>query len=60
MLQDNPGGGGGHEMVAIGYDDARQAFRTQNSWGLKWADGGYGWFGYDFWKRIVKTAYVID
>jgi Papain family cysteine protease len=25
--------GGGHSMIAVGYDDARNAFRIQNSWG---------------------------
>jgi C1A family cysteine protease len=51
---------GGHTMVAIGYDEARKAFRIQNSWGRNWADGGYGWFAYDFWKRNVRFGYVID
>jgi C1A family cysteine protease len=60
VLQDNPNGTGGHEMIVVGYDDNRKAFRIQNSWGRKWADGGYGWFSYDFWKRYVKTGFVID
>lgn len=50
----------GHAMVAVGYDDARQAFRIQNSWGRNWADGGYAWFGYDYWRERVRAAYVID
>lgn len=59
----NPPGvlnGGGHTMTAIGYDDARGAFRIQNSWGRKWADGGYTWLGYDFWMRNTRVGYVID
>jgi C1A family cysteine protease len=52
--------GSGHTIVAIGYDDARKAFRIQNSWGRKWADGGYGWLSYGFWSRNVKLGYVID
>ena len=51
---------GGHSMVAVGYDDAKQAFRIQNSWGRKWGDGGYAWFSYDFWKRNTRVGYVID
>ena len=46
-------------MVVVGYDDAKQAFRIQNSWGRTWGDGGYGWFSYEFWKRNV-TPRVRD
>lgn len=51
---------GGHAMIAVGYDNTKQAFRIQNSWGRNWGDGGYGWFSYDFWKRSARAAYVID
>ena len=51
---------GGHTMTAVGYDDARQAFRIQNSWGRKWADGGYAWLSYGFWARNTGVGYVID
>jgi len=51
---------GGHAMIAVGYDDAKQAFRIQNSWGRNWADGGYGWFSYEFWKSSARVGYVID
>ena len=47
-------------MVVVGYDDAKQAFRIQNSWGRSWGDGGYGWFSYEFWKRNVTLGFVID
>jgi C1A family cysteine protease len=50
----------GHAMVAVGYDDARQAFLIQNSWGPSWGNKGYGWFGYDFWKRNVRVGHVIE
>jgi C1A family cysteine protease len=52
--------GFGHALVAVGYDDARKAFRVQNSWGRKWADGGYGWLSYGFWSRNVKVGLVVD
>ena len=51
---------GGHTMTAVGYDDARQAFRIQNSWGRKWGDGGYAWMSYGFWARNTGVGYVID
>jgi hypothetical protein len=30
-----------HTMTVIGFDDARKAFRIQNSFGRAWGDGGY-------------------
>ena len=50
----------GHTMLVVGYDDAKKAFRIQNSWGREWGDGGYAWFSYEFWTRSVETAFVID
>jgi C1A family cysteine protease len=32
---------GGHAAVAVGYDDAEQAFIVRNSWGSHWGDGGH-------------------
>ncbi len=52
--------GFGHAMLAVGYDDARKAFRIQNSWGRGFGDGGYAWLSYEFWTRNVQVGYVID
>jgi hypothetical protein len=52
--------GGAHSMIAVGYDDARKAFRIQNSWGRKFGDGGYAWLSYDFWARNTQVGYVIN
>jgi C1A family cysteine protease len=47
-------------MLAIGYDDARQAFRIQNSWGRGFGDGGYVWLSYEFFRRnAYEPGYVI-
>ena len=53
-------GGFGHSMLAVGYDDARNAFRIQNSWGRGFGEGGYAWVSYEFWTRNVQVGYVID
>ena len=37
---------GGHCIVIVGYDDARQAWLIRNSWGTSWGMAGYCWFGY--------------
>ena len=59
---DPPGvlNGEGHTMIAVGYDDARKAFRIQNSWGRAFGDGGYAWVSYDFWVRNTHVGFVID
>jgi hypothetical protein len=49
-----------HAMLAIGYDDARQAFRIQNSYGAAWGDRGYAWLTYRLWQRSVQVGFVID
>jgi C1A family cysteine protease len=59
VLDTDESTGEGHEMVVVGYDDARKAFKVQNSWGTSWGAGGYGWLSWDFWRARVRTAYVI-
>lgn len=53
------GGGFGHVMVVVGYDDAMQMFRVKNSWGNQWAEGGLAWVSYDLVRRAaVGAAYM--
>ncbi len=42
---------GGHCMVIVGYDDARQVFEVRNSWSESWGDAGHCWMPY---------AYLLD
>ncbi len=55
---------GGHAVMAVGYDDNREAVIVRNSWGKEWGDKGYFYMPYayitnshlcdDFWTiRIV-------
>jgi C1A family cysteine protease len=39
---------GGHQMCIIGYDDIRQLFIVQNSWGTKWGDKGFCYVPYKY------------
>lgn len=50
---------GGHAMVIVGYDDAKQAFRVQNSWGPRWGDHGFIWISYETFKADAEGAYAI-
>ncbi len=50
---------GGHAVLAVGYDDAKNALIVRNSWSSKWGDKGYFYMPYavagdagaatDFW-----------
>lgn len=55
---------GGHAVLVCGFRDDTQKWIFRNSWGLSWADGGYGYLDYqyllnkglasDFW--VIKTV----
>ncbi len=49
---------GGHAMVVVGYDDAKQAFRLMNSWGSQWGDNGFCWVDYEHFRKVVNEGYV--
>ncbi|EJL75143.1 C1 family peptidase [Chryseobacterium populi] len=51
---------GGHAICVVGYDDAKQAFKVQNSWGTSWADNGYFWIDYTFFKKSVYFGGVVE
>lgn len=40
--------GGGHAVMAVGYDDAKQQLIVRNSWGAKWGDKGYFYMPYAY------------
>jgi hypothetical protein len=52
---------GGHALCVVGYDDDKDggAFEVQNSWGRKWANGGYVWIPYTVFGQFVMEAYEI-
>jgi C1A family cysteine protease len=39
---------GGHAVIAVGYDDTKQALLIRNSWGTGWGIGGYFWMPYAY------------
>jgi len=49
---------GRHAMLVVGYDDTFEGgtFRVLNSWGPKWADGGFVWIPYREYGRYTMGA----
>jgi C1A family cysteine protease len=61
---------GGHAVMAVGYDDAKQVFLVRNSWSKAWGDQGYFYMPYfyitdtnradDFWTiRLVEKGLTL-
>jgi C1A family cysteine protease len=50
---------GGHALVIMGYDDAKNAFKIQNSWTTSWGDSGYSWLDYNYYNQVVFEAFII-
>jgi C1A family cysteine protease len=44
---------GGHEMLAYGYSDAKQALLVRNSWGAAWGDSGNCYIPYAYFTGIL-------
>ncbi|SRR5579885_1931746 len=57
---------GGHAVLAVGYDDAKEMLTVRNSWGPSWGDAGYFRMPYayamdenladDFWQIETVAA----
>lgn len=47
---------GGHAVLAVGYDDAQQAYLVRNSWGNSWGQAGYFWMPYAY----LESAKLAD
>lgn len=46
---------GGHAVVIRGYDDSREMFKVQNSWGSDWGAGGCFWMPYAFIENVTVS-----
>lgn len=50
----------GHSVVICGYDDSKEAYLIQNSWGTAWGDKGYTYIDYNFFTTRTGTyCYAI-
>ena len=51
---------GGHCYCLVGYNDTKNAFKFQNSWGPNWSSQGFGWISYTYITSWWSEAYVIN
>ena len=51
---------GGHCIVIVGYDDAKQAWLVRNSWGTGWGMSGYCWFAYNQCDMDTNVKYGVN
>lgn len=51
---------GGHCYCVVGYDDAKRAFKFQNSWGTGWGSAGFGWIDYASLSTWIQESYVLN
>ncbi len=49
---------GGHCILLVGYDDAKNAFKLLNSWGKNWKDDGYCWVDYNWFLQKATEAHM--
>ncbi|WP_138485368.1 C1 family peptidase [Dyadobacter bucti] len=45
----------GHAVVIVGWDDDKQAWLIQNSYGKEWGEQGFGWIAYNS-NKIGRSA----
>ena len=60
VLTKRKGSLGGHCYCVVGYDDAKNAFKFQNSWGTNWASAGFGWIDYNYISSWWSELYVLN
>lgn len=47
---------GGHAVLLVGYNDAKNHFIVRNSWGVNWGDRGYFYMPY----RVIQNTQMSD
>jgi Papain family cysteine protease len=52
-------GASNHAVLITGWDDARGAWRVQNSWGVKWGERGHMWIRYGANNIGLNAVWVV-
>lgn len=52
---------GGHAVMCIGYDQSRQAYIVQNSWGTSWGDNGFFYLPFEYMHNanLVSDIWTV-
>jgi C1A family cysteine protease len=58
--KDNESPVGGHSVLVVGYNDDKNAFLIQNSWGESWGDKGFGWLPYGYFFEGANGDVLAD
>jgi C1A family cysteine protease len=48
---------GGHAIMAVGYDDSKEALIIRNSWGTNWGLNGYFYMPYGYITNNLATDF---
>jgi C1A family cysteine protease len=59
MPNPNEKSSGGHCILAVMYDDNRQAFLIRNSWGPLFGLAGYFWMSYEYYSMYTWDAWTV-
>lgn len=49
-----------HAILICGYDDSKQRFKFQNSWGSNWGDNGHGYLPYSYVRLFAFEAWAEE
>lgn len=47
-----------HDVLLVGWDDAKGAWKIKNSWGTGWGESGFAWVAYDSINIGGQAAWV--
>jgi hypothetical protein len=50
---------GSHAMLIVGYDDNKQCWIVENSWGTGWGNNGYAFIPYGFAQADIHDLWVF-
>lgn len=50
---------GGHCVVIVGYDQAKQILKVRNSWGTEWGQNGYFWMPFTNFTELSSDLWII-
>lgn len=48
-----------HEVVVVGYDNAKSLLIIRNSWGKVWGDRGHGLLPYEYAIKYIREGWAI-